>query len=69
LPAGNKNQGISRLEKKEGRLTARETHFFGVFFVITAYTINAVNGKLLRFSNHWDTDYGRGRKKVLHMRN
>jgi hypothetical protein len=39
------DQTVSRLEEKEGRFATGEPHFFGVFGVVSSYTINTVNWK------------------------
>jgi hypothetical protein len=66
LPAWRKHQSVCWLEKEERWLTSRKAHFFGMFFVITAYAINAVHGELFCFSDNGNADNGWRRKKVLH---
>jgi hypothetical protein len=46
------DQTVSRLEEKEGRFATGEPHFFGVFLIVTANAVNAVNWEAVRVSHY-----------------
>src|SRR5690606_2578337 len=40
-----RDDGVSRLEEEERRLAAGEAHLLGVFLVVAAHAVDAVDGK------------------------
>jgi hypothetical protein len=52
------HQGVCGFQKEEGGFSACETHFFGVFFVIATYAVDAASWKAFSLSQNWNRNYG-----------
>ena len=68
LTVGDKHERIGGFQKKKWRFAATKPHFFCVFFVIAAHTINAVDRKQGRFIADRNSDGRRCGKNCIHKK-